>query len=349
MRSSYALVLIVWLALGAAQAATENSARPADAPASPAGKLYAHVPDRTVLASQFKFAVLDPVMTKPTPDEKALIDRATFVVRQQTTGTIPGLGVMTKENIIDLLGPELAAGCDDQCAATTGKQVGAEYIVDGRLRRAGATLELEMRLWQVRNGTQLSSIMAMGANDTALISDLRANIPALLAPVQLMLDAEIRAAQEQQKTREEQGKWDTAQEDKQREINAAAQSAANAAAAVKKKQDEEAALSRHAALRKAGWVVLGLGAASLIASGVSMMAGESITNKLQTGGYEDVNALTKDSSSVHLINSIAWGAGIGAGVLVLGGAGLLIFNQDPTVATAQLEVGPTGLMLAGSF
>jgi len=129
---------------------------------------------------------------------------------------------MTKENMIEILGPEKAANCEGQCAATTGMQVGADYIVDGVLRRTSSGVEAELRLWQTKNGVQLSTILAAGVEGPALVQDVKANMADLLKPVQMMLDAEVRAAQGQEEARNAQAEWDAAQSTEERQEKAVA-------------------------------------------------------------------------------------------------------------------------------
>lgn len=368
--SARALVFVLALA-GAGPLRAAGAGVPADRPKdperSPLGRSYEKLPDRARLASGFKFAVLDPLMDKADDEKKALVDRVVFETRRAANTQVPGLGVMTKETMVEILQATPQGCADGECAAKTGERVGADYIVDGKLRRGGSQLEVELRLWKVAGGLQLSTILAAGATGDALVADLKANLAELLKPVQLMLDQELASAKEQVETRRAQAAWEVDQRtDTQRQKQLAEAQAkedarqkrlederlrqeALAKAREEARQAEQAAAPRRSVLRKVGWVALGLGVAGGIGSTVGALTGKSITDKIKSGGYATVADLVSASNRVGTTNQLTRIGAITAGSLLVAGLGLVLFNQDPDGSTAALTLAPDGVLLSGRF
>ena len=104
-----------------------------------------------------KLAVLEFVDTAAlTPHEAAYV---TDLVREGALGLPRGrFLVMTRENILALLpnGADLAA-CVGGCEVETGRNIGADYVVSGRIIRFGGELRVAMKLHETRSAGLVSS------------------------------------------------------------------------------------------------------------------------------------------------------------------------------------------------
>ena len=120
------------------------------------------------------------------PEEKKL-DRVYFsdAVRAALADPAAGLVVMTRENVLQLL---VASGkkleeCVGECEVETGRLLGAELVVSGRLTRVGKRYKLTLRVHDTRRGALLGSTSASGESVEALDDDTaraaRGLLPAL--------------------------------------------------------------------------------------------------------------------------------------------------------------------------
>ena len=105
-------------------------------------------------AEQKKLAVLQFEVQKGLE-----IDRQTFSARLQNEArrAAPDLFVMTQANIETLV---RAAGktleqCEGQCAVDTGKLIGADLVISGRIARVGRTYAISMQLYNTASGELL--------------------------------------------------------------------------------------------------------------------------------------------------------------------------------------------------
>ena len=109
----------------------------------------------------------------------------TDVVRSSALKQIPGLQVMTRENMLVLLegsGKSLA-DCEGACEVDTGRLLGADLVVTGEVLRFGSALKLNLRLHETRDGRLLSGAQASGRTVDELDQSLQAAVADLLAPV----------------------------------------------------------------------------------------------------------------------------------------------------------------------
>lgn len=104
-----------------------------------------------------KVVVLDLVDTAGL--ERDELEYVTDVVREQALALRPDrFLVMTRENILALLpaGVDLAT-CEGRCEVETGRRVGADYVVSGRVLRFDGELRVLLRLHATDSARQLAS------------------------------------------------------------------------------------------------------------------------------------------------------------------------------------------------
>ena len=88
------------------------------------------------------------------------IDRRTFSSRLQNAArkAAPNLFVMTEANIETLVrssGKPLEE-CEGQCAVDTGRLIGADIVIAGRISRVGKTLTISMQMYETKSGELLA-------------------------------------------------------------------------------------------------------------------------------------------------------------------------------------------------
>ena len=115
------------------------------------------------------------------------IDRRTFSSRLQNAArrAAPGLFVMTQANIEMLV---RAAGktleqCEGQCAVDTGKLIGADLVIAGRISKVGRTFALSMQLYDTARGELLAGEDAEAKSDEELLQVSASAAERLLAPL----------------------------------------------------------------------------------------------------------------------------------------------------------------------
>ena len=84
------------------------------------------------------------------------IDRRTFSARLQNAArrAAPDLFVMTQANIETLVraAGKTLAQCEGQCAVDTGKLIGADLVITGRIARVGRTFVISMQMYDTAKG-----------------------------------------------------------------------------------------------------------------------------------------------------------------------------------------------------
>ena len=106
-------------------------------------------------------------------------------VRGSIQDRAPQLFVMTRESTEVLLkqfGKTLAE-CTGECEVETGKKLGADFVVSGRITRAGSRLALTMRLHATATGELLKTAEALGKDADALVDGADAAVATLLVPL----------------------------------------------------------------------------------------------------------------------------------------------------------------------
>ncbi len=94
----------------------------------------------------------------------------------------PGVSVMTRENMLVLLGGSKSlAECEGECEVETGRRLGADLVVSGEVLRYGSSFKLSLKMHETRDGRLLSAVQASGADADALEKSLRGAVTELMA------------------------------------------------------------------------------------------------------------------------------------------------------------------------
>ncbi len=81
--------------------------------------------------------------------------------------------VMTRENILALLPPDVdLAACVGRCEIETGRNIGADYVVSGRIIRFGGGLRVAMKL----HDTQSAGLVASGRASADAVIGLEGSV-----------------------------------------------------------------------------------------------------------------------------------------------------------------------------
>lgn len=133
-------------------------------------------------AEQPKLAVLEFEVQKG-----LTLDRRTFSSRLQNAArkAAPGYLVMTQGNIETLVraaGKSLAE-CEGQCAVDTGKLVGADIVVAGRISKIGTTFAISMQMYDTATGALLAGEDPEAQSENELLKVSAEAAEKLLAPL----------------------------------------------------------------------------------------------------------------------------------------------------------------------
>ena len=106
-------------------------------------------------AEKLKLAVLEFEVQKD-----LAIDRRTFSSQVQNAArtAAPQLFVMTQANIVTMLrgqGKKLEE-CEGECAVETGRLIGADIVIAGRISKVGRTLVISMQMYETARGELLA-------------------------------------------------------------------------------------------------------------------------------------------------------------------------------------------------
>jgi hypothetical protein len=98
-------------------------------------------------------------------------------LRKQATNELPtaSYSVMTRDNIFSLLPPDKnAAECfEGQCLVEIGRNVGADYAVQGTVSKFGSLLTLTVECYETMSGKLLKSFTAESPNVEGLLGETR--------------------------------------------------------------------------------------------------------------------------------------------------------------------------------
>ena len=77
--------------------------------------------------------------------------------------------IMTSENILAMLPPGSdLANCQGECSVETGRNVGADYILTGKIIKFGRTFKVSMKLYETQGGSLVAGERASAMNLEAL-------------------------------------------------------------------------------------------------------------------------------------------------------------------------------------
>ena len=115
------------------------------------------------------------------------VDRIYFsdLARSAARKRVPQLAVMTRESTEALLKSQgkTLADCVGTCEVETGKMLGADYVISGRITKVGSRLALTLRLHDTAGGNLLDSEEARGKSIDELLDAADKAIADLLAPL----------------------------------------------------------------------------------------------------------------------------------------------------------------------
>ena len=120
-------------------------------------------------------AVLETMADGDAKDSVSLLDRQylTNVLREQAIKELPakqGFTIMTRENIQQMLPPGKAIeDCEGNCLVETGKNIAADYICQARVGRFGVSLTLSAELYETAGNKLIASFNGRGANVEELL------------------------------------------------------------------------------------------------------------------------------------------------------------------------------------
>ena len=171
-RAALWCVLAVALAAAPARADGPADSGPA-AGAAKSGKSDAHAP-QVIAVLEFD----NQIASGETIDRVYFSDK----VRGEIKRRRPDLGVMTRENVLQLLeasGKKLE-DCVGQCEVETGRLLGADLVISGRITKIGTRYKLSLRMHATREGTLLASSSASGETVNALDDDTQRTVEDLI-------------------------------------------------------------------------------------------------------------------------------------------------------------------------
>lgn len=133
-------------------------------------------------AAKQKIAVLEFEVTRGLD-----LDRTYFSdkVRGSVQDRAPQLFVMTREStevLLQQFGKTLA-DCLGECEVETGRKLGADYVVSGRITEVGSRLALTMRLHATATGELLKTAEVLARGPDALVDAVEGSVATLLVPL----------------------------------------------------------------------------------------------------------------------------------------------------------------------
>ena len=138
-------------------------------------------------AEQPLVAVLE-LHNKLNAADRAAVDTGylTDLVRTATLHELPSLRMMTRENMLVMLGAQgkKLEDCEGECEVETARRLGADLVISGEVLRFGGGLRLSLRLHRVSTGELLNGAQANGRGADELEGGVRATVSTLLEPLQ---------------------------------------------------------------------------------------------------------------------------------------------------------------------
>ena len=143
-------------------------------------------------------AVLETIQTDGDLDRREC-QFLTDKLRQMAVMTLPsaeGWTIMTRENISEMLPPgKSLEECEGSCLVETGKNISADYVVQGRVSHFGSLLTITVELYETATGKLVSSIAVKSENSVGLLEEIEKNAGPLFRAIN-NTPKEAQAAQE---------------------------------------------------------------------------------------------------------------------------------------------------------
>ena len=224
--------------------------------------------------------------------DKGELDAGYFAdrVRADALRALPGVRVITRENLIVLLqnsGKQLD-DCEGECEVDTGRRIGADLVVSGDVLKVGQSYKLNLRLHETHEGRLLNGAVASGKTVDELDANAAAAVQELLQPL--------------------------------REQPSLARRTPVPPAAL------ESPRHGNPALRRAGYVSGGAGLLFALGAGYFALRSRSLVNDVRNGDAATGTELADKASQSVTANKFAWGF-LAVAVVALGaGATLVLLN-----------------------
>ena len=143
-------------------------------------------------------AVLETIQTDGDLDNREC-QFLTDKLRQMAVMTLPsaeGWTIMTRENISEMLPPgKSLEECEGSCLVETGKNISADYVVQGRVSHFGSLLTITVELYETATGKLVSSIAVKSEKAEGLLEEIEKNAGPLFRAIN-NTPKEVQAAQE---------------------------------------------------------------------------------------------------------------------------------------------------------
>ncbi|MCQ2106627.1 MAG: hypothetical protein MJZ26_12635 [Fibrobacter sp.] len=135
--------------------------------------IFLAVAGSSAFATQF-VAVLETISNK---DSEVSLSEKMFITDELRKDAVQALAdhdfsIMTRENIQVMLPPEKSLeDCEGSCLVETGRNIAADYIVQGRIGKFGNDLTLTVELYETSSGRFLGSITSKNSVVQGLLLD----------------------------------------------------------------------------------------------------------------------------------------------------------------------------------
>jgi len=138
------------------------------------------------VANKGLVAVLD-FKNKLKGSEREAVDAAyvSDLVRSAVLESVPGMQVMTRENVLVLLksaGKSLE-DCEGECEVDTGRRLGADYVISGEVLKFGSNLKVNLKLHETHDGRLLGATQASGSTIDDLDKAMGPAVAKLVKPL----------------------------------------------------------------------------------------------------------------------------------------------------------------------
>ena len=300
-----------------------------------------------------RLAVLD-FKSKLAANDQADATYFADVVRSAALRALPGVQVITRENLVVLLQStgRRIEDCEGECEVDTGRRIGADYVISGDLLRIGTSYKLNLRLHETAGGELLNGAVASGKSVDELDANTSPAVKDLLAPLHdrraaaKAASANPRIEPEVQKPR---GIGDAGKHAAEEEAGFAARgqtgvtrttpeqraaagdkgriaNAPPAATATKQGPAEVPPPAGVPAVRKIGFGVLGAGFLAGAGAAVFALKGKSLASDVRNGGLATGADIAQHASDSKAANAPALGLAIGAAAAVALGAVMVVVS-----------------------
>ena len=148
-------------------------------------------------------AVLETMADGDAKDSVSLLDRQylTNVLREQAVKELPAelnFTIMTRENINAMLPPGKAIeDCEGSCLAETGRNIAADYVCQARVGRFGKSLTLSAELYETAGNKLITSFNGRGADVEELLKLIEERSPAFFRRVKELSGVAVEASSTQ--------------------------------------------------------------------------------------------------------------------------------------------------------